>query len=780
MSDPTRARRLALLAPMLVLAARAAPAGVLVHATQSARSGAFASERTLDVDPVELASLRGRSTATVEGFPLGGDGTVTLDVTRIRPFDATTRIEEVTASGVHAVPLPDDAYFSGSVRGAAESRVLLVASPDSVRGFVVRDGMTYPFGRDGLGVHRVYALADVDPAAFPGPPEFCANDLHPDSMLSVPVPRAAPRTPQATIGPNTVLEVEVAVETDNEFRDKFGSTVSATNYLTTLLAASNAIYEDDVKLRLKFSYIRLWSVTDPWTSTDTVSALNEVQAYWLNASNGMDAKAGPHDTVHFISGKPVQGGVAYLDAVCDHTYGFGVSQVYADSSTLANPDFYWDVLVVTHEIGHNLGTVHTHCYNPPLDHCYNAEPGCYSGSTSVPQGGGTVMSYCHLLAGGLGNVNLTFGPTVSTTIRDFATSVACLAIASTCGDGAVEGGEQCDDGNLVDGDGCSASCETEGICGDATVGAGEECDDGNTSSGDGCSATCQLETVCGNGVVEGVEQCDDGNTVSGDGCSSKCRFESVCGNAVVEGLEQCDDGNAVGGDGCSATCHFEQCGNHVLDVGEECDDGNVVSGDGCSATCVHEPLCGDGTLDDGEACDDGDTINGDGCSATCKLEPCQIMIPHQTAWAPAKVVSTPGMFALRTRFGVPSDALDLAAVADAGIHLFVDGATGARAMDVVVPGGAGWVAAGTRLRYRDPAGSAAGVRSIVIRAKGEGITTVDLKIASHGGEVADANDAPPTVTVLLGDDLAGEDGACGRYAFNGGACVKRGKKLTCR
>jgi len=33
--------------------------------------------------------------------------------------------------------------------------------------------------------------------------------------------------------------------------------------------------------------------------------------------------------------------------------------------------------------------------------------------------------------------------------------------------------------------------------------------------------------VCGNGVVEGTEQCDDKNTANGDGCSSTCRFEST-------------------------------------------------------------------------------------------------------------------------------------------------------------------------------------------------------------------------------------------------------------
>ena len=161
----------------------------------------------------------------------------------------------------------------------------------------------------------------------------------------------------------------------------------------------------------------------------------------------------------------------------------------------------------------------------------------------------------------------------------------------------------------------------EAICGDGIIEQGEQCDDGNTQSGDGCSATCQKEAVCGNGVVEKGEQCDDGNTQSGDGCSATCQKEAVCGNGVVEKGEQCDDGNTQSGDGCSATCQKEAvCGNGVVEKGEQCDDGNTQSGDGCSATCQKEVVCGNGVVEKGEGCDDGNTQNGDGCSATCKVE----------------------------------------------------------------------------------------------------------------------------------------------------------------
>lgn len=102
------------------------------------------------------------------------------------------------------------------------------------------------------------------------------------------------------------------------------------------------------------------------------------------------------------------------------------------------------------------------------------------------------------------------------------------------------------------------------------------------------------EPVCGNGIVEAWEECDDGNLVNGDGCNSLCQIEEaepVCGNGVVEEWEQCDDGNTEDGDGCSATCMVEEpvCGNGILEPGEQCDDGNTENGDGCDETCAIEP-----------------------------------------------------------------------------------------------------------------------------------------------------------------------------------------------
>jgi MYXO-CTERM domain-containing protein len=284
-----------------------------------------------------------------------------------------------------------------------------------------------------------------------------------------------------------------------------------------------------------------------------------------------------------------------------------------------------------------------------LGDAWNTGPAVFSGTLEKP-GSGPEEVFLDLSAAGIrldaGDVFVvelegSGGPLLALRGRDDGAYPRDLCISEVCpffgggwslsfttymrpcdGDGEIDAGEQCDDGNATAGDGCSASCRLE-YCGNATVDPGEACDDGNRVDGDGCAADCRSDEGCGNDVVDGAvgEQCDDGNTDGGDGCSATCRLE-VCGNGVVDPGEVCDDGNVMGGDGCASDCFSDEtCGNGVVDVaaGEACDDGNTADGDGCSAACAL-PSCGDGIVDPGEACDDGNTAAGDGCGATCRSD----------------------------------------------------------------------------------------------------------------------------------------------------------------
>jgi cysteine-rich repeat protein len=102
------------------------------------------------------------------------------------------------------------------------------------------------------------------------------------------------------------------------------------------------------------------------------------------------------------------------------------------------------------------------------------------------------------------------------------------------------------------------SCLRNDLCGNAVadLDLGEECDDGNAVNGDGCDNNCTI-TRCGNGVVTLGEVCDDANTVDGDGCNNTCT-RPVCGDCIVSPGESCDDGNVNDGDGCDSNCQKVQ------------------------------------------------------------------------------------------------------------------------------------------------------------------------------------------------------------------------------
>ncbi len=200
---------------------------------------------------------------------------------------------------------------------------------------------------------------------------------------------------------------------------------------------------------------------------------------------------------------------------------------------------------------------------------------------------------------------------------------------SVCGDGSVDGSEQCDDGednsNSEPG-ACRTNCQLP-RCGDGVQDSAEECDagEGNGTPASPCRPDCTVAD-CGNGALDPGEDCDDGNGNS-DTQPNACRLDctsSRCGDGVIDSGEVCDDRdeNGSASSGCLEDCSIGACGDGVSSSGEECDDGEDNSDtepNACRSTC-RAARCGDGVLDSSESCDDGagnSNATPDACRTDC-------------------------------------------------------------------------------------------------------------------------------------------------------------------
>src|SRR5262249_37859019 len=213
-------------------------------------------------------------------------------------------------------------------------------------------------------------------------------------------------------------------------------------------------------------------------------------------------------------------------------------------------------------------------------------------------------------------------------------SASCIPIG--CGDGVVNGDEECDlGGKNSDSGPCTSSCKIN-VCGDGHKWAGvEQCDDGNTKSNDGCSGTedpnvpaCHIE-FCGDGVVQTGEMCDPKKTPTT--CNLDCT-PSSCGDGKVNpNASPPEEGDST--DPSGVNCKLESCGNGVKDPGEDC-DWSITNATGtesadCNSDCT-TATCGDGKINKtaGEQCDDFNTSDNDDClshdpdPAKCKIAFC--------------------------------------------------------------------------------------------------------------------------------------------------------------
>ena len=373
-----------------------------------------------------------------------GGGTYTIDLAR---YDFVSNSFQVLARGAdgkdNPVAYTPGLYYRGVVEGI----------PGSVAAFSFFNNEVYGvFSIPGEGNYTLvpntmvgkyydynthYILYNDHDLKIKAQGPGCATDQLPDL-------HAAERTTSTLVGNDVYTnctEVRVLEFADYDtYHSKGNSTTTVTNYLTALFNNQSTLYRNE-SIGIVLQKVLIDSTTDIYETGIADLSSDFLDTFGKQIQNTYKTTYGCDMAVCFSTKYGDMGGVAWIQELCANYYAAQFAGAYAfcniDNSAVVNfPTFSWDVEVSTHEMGHVLGSPHTHrcCWNPPgtgttaIDGCYTLEGSCAMPVPQYPVGGGTIMSYCHLTSDGI-NFSNGFGPQPGDTVRYYIAH----KFSATCG-----------------------------------------------------------------------------------------------------------------------------------------------------------------------------------------------------------------------------------------------------------------------------------------------------------------------------------------------------------
>ncbi|MFT5819104.1 MAG: gliding motility-associated-like protein [Crocinitomix sp.] len=261
-------------------------------------------------------------------------------------------------------------------------------------------------------------------------------------------PNLSPSDDRAVVEDCSSLYFEVDYDI---FLAKGGVTESA-DYMMALFNEIQFLYELD-DMTVYISELKVWDELSPYyLEGDTGVLLNLF---------GVTTTVWEGDLGHLVT-ISAGGGLAWVNVFCAANQAIrkavsGISLTFAEV-----PIYSWSVEVIAHEMGHNMGSPHTHaCFwngdATAIDGC-GPDAGFDEGCVGLlPPLGGTVMSYCHLTGVGI-NLGYGFGLQPGLYMRNNIIAAGCL--------------ESCDLQVMdiqVTGGSLTATCENSPVFGEMSV-----------------------------------------------------------------------------------------------------------------------------------------------------------------------------------------------------------------------------------------------------------------------------------------------------------------------
>lgn len=368
----------------------------------------------------------------VQSFPVTSSNLVDLEVTPFQILAPNATVCMGTAQGDVAINQNEATFLRGHVKGDPHSFVFLAVFEHQTSGYIEYTNKSHQFERVVVapasiekGVNSLMVVAQEEETNLR---VHCETEsmpnYHAQVKKSFELLEEYKKKSENPLNSQTLVST-IAVDCNHDFYKMHDSNLTQTvNYALTVMGAASAIFERDMNIIFQINYLRIWTVQDPFVGENNHRIFNNFNNYWYDNMQHI-----PRSFVKLISGSHL-GGIANINTKCvnnsSDTYLTGTSLSGMEKNAIfPTKNFVGEMNTLTHEIGHNFGSPHTHSceWGPPIDSCYSSsETRCYAG---IKGSTGTIMSYCYLNPK---FTRLNFHPRVAGLIRSIAESSPCLAI----------------------------------------------------------------------------------------------------------------------------------------------------------------------------------------------------------------------------------------------------------------------------------------------------------------------------------------------------------------